>query len=61
MPGKPAGVTAVMRVAETRTTSVARTPPTLTTGVTGKFVPLRRIVVPPDEAPETGVTPVTVV
>ena len=55
---EPAGVTAVIEVAETQVGLVAATPPMVT--VTGpadpKFVPVMVMVVPPADVPVPGVT-----
>ena len=55
-PAVPAGVTAVMLVAETTTTLVAATPPTVTLVAPVKFVPVIVIAVPPAVEPEVGET-----
>ena len=50
----------MISVGETHTTSVAATPPIVTTGEFGNLVslvPLIRIAVPPVDGPETGRTP----
>ena len=59
-PAAPAGVTAVMLVAETTTTLVAATPPTVTLVAPVRFVPVIVIEVPPVLEPEVGDTDVTV-
>ena len=55
-PAVPAGVTAVMEVALTTTTSVAATPPTVTLLAPVKLVPVMVIAVPPEVGPEVGLT-----
>ena len=59
-PGRPAGVTAVMLVAETTWTLVAATPPTFTLVAPVRFVPVIVIAVPPRVEPEVGATDVIV-
>ena len=59
-PAVPAGVTAVMLVAETTTTLVAATPPTVTLLAPVRFVPVIVIAVPPRVEPLVGVTAVIV-
>ena len=53
-PGVPAGVTAVMEVADTTITLVAGSVPTITLVAPVKFVPLIVIAVPPRVDPEIG-------
>ena len=59
-PAVPAGVTAVMLVAETTWTLVAATPPTFTLVAPVRFVPVIVIAVPPRVEPLVGVTAVIV-
>ena len=59
-PAVPAGVTAVMLVAETTTTLVAATPPTVTLVAPVRFAPVRVIAVPPIVEPLVGLTDVRV-
>ena len=59
-PAVPAGVTAVMLVAETSTTLVAATPPTVTLVAPVRFAPVIVITVPPRVEPEVGATDVIV-
>ena len=59
-PAVPAGVTAVMLVAETSTTLVAATPPTVTLVAPVRFVPVIVIAVPPRVEPLVGLTDVIV-
>ena len=59
-PAVPAGVTAVTLVAETTTTLVAATPPTVTLLAPVRFVPVIVIDVPPRVEPLVGVTAVIV-
>ena len=59
-PAVPAGVTAVMLVAETTTTLVAATPPTVTLLAPVRFVPVIVIAVPPRVEPLVGLTDVRV-
>ena len=59
-PAAPAGVTAVMLVAETTTTLVAATPPTVTLVAPVRFAPVRVIAVPPIVEPLVGLTDVIV-
>ena len=59
-PALPAGVVAVMVVALVATTLVAATPPIVTPVAVPKPVPVIVILVPPDAAPEEGLTLVTV-
>ena len=59
-PAVPAGVTAVTLVAETTTTLVAATPPTVTLLAPVRFVPVIVIAVPPRVEPLVGVTDVIV-
>ena len=60
VPAVPAGVTAVTLVAETTTTLVAATPPTVTLLAPVRFVPVIVIDVPPRGEPLVGVTAVIV-
>ena len=59
-PAVPAGVTAVMLVAETTTTLVAATTPTVTLLAPVRFVPVIVIDVPPRVEPLVGLTDVIV-
>ena len=59
-PAVPAGVTAVMLVAETTTTLVAATPPTVTLLAPVRFVPVIVIAAPPIVEPLVGLTNVRV-
>ena len=59
-PAVPAGVTAVTLVAETTTTLVAATPPTVTLLAPVRFVPVIVIAVPPIVEPLVGLTDVIV-
>ena len=59
-PTVPAGVTAVTLVAETTTTLVAATPPTVTLLAPVRFVPVIVIDVPPRVEPLVGLTDVIV-
>ena len=59
-PAVPAGVTAVTFVAETTTTLVAATPPTVTLVVPVRFVPVIAMEVPPRVEPLVGLTDVIV-
>ena len=59
-PAVPAGVSAVTLVAETTTTLVAATPPTVTLLAPVRFVPVIVIDVPPRVEPLVGVTAVIV-
>ena len=59
-PAVPSGVTAVITEAETNTTSLAATPPTVTALLPDKFVPLMVIAVPPDVRPIVGLIPLMV-
>ena len=59
-PAVPAGVTAVMLVAETTTTLVAATPLTVTLVAPVRFAPVRVIAVPPIVEPLVGLTDVIV-
>ena len=59
-PAVPAGVSAVTLVAETTTTLVAATPPTVTLVAPGRFAPVRVIAVPPIVEPLVGLTDVIV-
>ena len=59
-PALPAGVTAVMLVAETTTTLVAATPPTVTLVAPVRFAPVIVIAVPPIVKPNVGLTDVRV-
>jgi hypothetical protein len=51
VPAEPAGVTAVIEVAETHTTLVAATPPIVTVGPARKLVPVIVTAVPPAVVP----------
>jgi len=53
-PAVPAGVTAVIEVALTKTMLVAETPPTVTVGPVKKPVPVIVIAVPPVTMPKAG-------
>ena len=59
-PAVPAGVTAVMLVAETTITLVAATPPTVTLVAPVRFVPVIVIDVPPRVEPLVGLIDVIV-
>ncbi|OLP47167.1 hypothetical protein BJF91_10780 [Allorhizobium taibaishanense] len=59
VPAVPAGVTAVIRVAETTLKLVAACPPIVTAVAPVKAVPVMVIVVPPTVEPVGGVTAVT--
>ncbi len=59
-PAVPAGVSAVTLVAETTTTLVAATPPTVTLLAPVRFVPVIVIDVPPRVEPLLGLTDVIV-
>ena len=59
-PAVPAGVSAVTLVAETTTTLVAATPPTVTLLAPVRFVPVIVIDVPPRVEPLVGLTDVIV-
>ena len=56
----PAGLVAVISVAETTSTLVARVVPNSTIEPSLKFVPVMITVVPPAAGPKSGLTPVTV-
>jgi hypothetical protein len=53
-PPVPAGVIAVIEVADAQTTLVAATPPIVTVGLARKFVPVMVIAVPPASTQTTG-------
>ena len=59
-PAVPAGVSAVTLVAETTTTLVAATPPTVTLVAPVRFAPVIVIEVPPRVEPLVGLTDVRV-
>jgi hypothetical protein len=59
-PAVPAGVVKLIDVSLMFTRSVAATPPTVTTVVPVRLVPVKVTVVPPAVVPETGLMAVTV-
>ena len=60
MPAAPAGLVAVICVAEMTVTLVAAIVPKSTFVALARFVPVIVTVVPPAEGPAAGLTPVTV-